>query len=477
MLYFSVTALELAPVVLEKYGFEKWIGLLHKASIPIVIVGITLSSLHHTSLGSLFLVMPARLHELWFTGWLPWLFILSAVGAGIFMVILVTLGYSFLYRRDSDLPMLGGLSKAAAVILGLYLILKLADLWVRGSFTALISGEWEAGFFWTEIVLAAVLPIVLVAIPKSRKSAVGLALAATSAVSGLVLNRLNVGVTGLLRTADAGYFPTLSEVGLSLGVIAMAGLALLFLVENFCVFEDAPARRLLEPGTNGVGESGLLGRALAFAPVSRRARLSLLVVVTASIGIGVFSAQAFEGMPLEQSTVRPPTGVTEARTILLIDGDRDGDGVLFPHEALKTELGGEQSCQKCHHLDLPGDKSSACHRCHSDMQRKTSIFKHESHVAALDDKWSCEKCHDSSRPKNLDNSKACHECHAEDMGLTPPASGRYDFHARSYTDAMHGLCVKCHEELDQKAGETRLAECRACHGDREQSMLMGESNQ
>jgi len=467
MLYFTITILELAPTVLEKYGFEKWIGLLHKFSIPIVIVGITLSSLHHTSLGSLFLVMPARLHPLWFTSWLPVLFILSAVGAGIFMVVLVSLAYSRLYGREVDLPVLTGLSRDAAVFLALYLIAKIADLVLRHQMGLLVSGQWEVGFFLAEVVLGAVLPILLVALPTTRRSLTGLTVASVSAVVGLVLNRLDVGITGLLRTSDVGYFPSLAEISLSLGVIAMAGLVLIYLVENFRVFENTPAKTWLQPSGAEGRSLDRPGRLRSFGSMSSPARISLLVVISASVAMATFSSEAVEGMELERSPVRPPLGVTQARTALLINGDRDDDGVLFPHQMLIEKLGGEASCAKCHHLSLPGDESSPCYRCHRDMNRKTSIFDHSVHVAKLQGKWSCDQCHDPSQPKNLANSKPCHECHADDMALAPPETGRFDFWARSYADAMHGLCVKCHEEQDQESGRTRLATCRTCHGNHE----------
>jgi Ni/Fe-hydrogenase subunit HybB-like protein len=155
MLYFSVTAFEVAPTILEKHGLGKLASLLHRVTLPVVILGITLSSLHHTSLGSLFLVTPVRLHTLWFTSWLPWLFIVSAVGSGIFMVVLVTLAYGRLYRRPVDVPMLGTLGGAGAVILALYLTAKGVDLGIRGEAAVLLSGQWEVGFFVAELVLGA----------------------------------------------------------------------------------------------------------------------------------------------------------------------------------------------------------------------------------------------------------------------------------------------------------------------------------
>jgi len=462
MLYFSVTALEVAPMVLERFRFPRLVRLFHRVTLPIVIVGITLSTLHHTSLGSLFLVMPARLHALWFTGWLPVLFILSAVGAGIQMVILVCLGYAYFYRRPRNMAVLTGLAKGSAVILGIYLVAKLVDLGVRGQIPTLFSGQWETGFFFAELILGAIVPIGLIARSATRNSVKGLTTASVCAVVGLLLNRANVGITGLVRTADAPYFPTLTELGLSLGVVAMAGLILIYMVENLRIFEDAPAT---DPATAPVDvrEFDNLGRTWAFGLMTARARISLLLVIAVPFAVGLFSGDALYGIDLDESPVRPPLALDETRTVLAVDGNRNHDGVIFKHGEHQKRLGDEASCKRCHHLDLPGDKSSACYACHTDMKRSRSIFDHEHHVARLGDKWSCRECHDTSRPKNRDNAKACHECHDKDMKMEPPPSGRFNFLAPSYMDAMHVLCIRCHREEDEKKGETRRGECVFCH--------------
>ena len=465
MLYFSVTTLEVAPTILEKHKLDRWAKLVHRVTVPLVLLGITLSSLHHTSLGSLFLAMPTRLHPLWFTTWLPWLFIVSAVGSGVFLVVAVTLAYSRLYRRPVDLSMLASLGRAGAIILGLYLAGKLLDLGLRGQFATLVSGEWEVGFFLAELALGAVIPIALMLLPGTRKSPVGLATAAVSAVAGVLLNRLDVGITGLLRSAHMSYFPSLAEFALSLGVFAAAGLAFLYLVENYRIFENTPAREHLAALAAQRLDLDPMGRTRALGPIGGYARVSLIVVLATALALGAFSARALEGAKLEQSPVQAPRGVDTARLVLAINGDRDEDVVFFPHAAHKERGGGPASCVKCHHQSLPHDQASPCYKCHADMALRTSIFDHESHVAHLDDKWSCTKCHFGVGAKNASNAKPCEDCHREDMHLDLSRGERYDYHARSYADAMHGLCVKCHQEQDKTRG-THQAECAFCHTQR-----------
>ncbi len=143
-------------------GGERLAHLLHRAAFWIVTVGITLSSLHHTSLGSLFLVTPQRLHPLWYTPRLPVHFILSAMGAGLMVVVLAKLLHSHWYDREAvfgagtgctgavspekrgeppcvgpDFPMVRQLATLAAGVLAVSLVVKLADLWATGAWRSL----------------------------------------------------------------------------------------------------------------------------------------------------------------------------------------------------------------------------------------------------------------------------------------------------------------------------------------------------
>ena len=463
MLYFTVTLLEVSPMVLETYRFGRVAHWLHKVSLPVVIAGITFSTLHHTSLGSLFLAMPARLNPLWFTPALPVLFFLSAIGGGIMTVVLVSIGYSHFYRRSVDTRVLLGLARGSAVILCIYLIVKLVDLAVRGQLGLLVSGQWESGFFWAELLLGALIPIGLVAFAHKRNSLPILVAAAALAVVGLVLNRLNVGITGLVRKADVSYFPSLAEVSLSLGLFAMAGLAFLFMVENFPVFEGTPARQWVGPIDEAEFRGGPGRSWTCHGTMIGPARVMLVITLAFPLAVGLFARDALHGIPLVKEPVHVPLGMDAARTVLEIDGNRNGIGVLFKHQLHQEKWGGKDSCRKCHHLDLPGNASPSCSLCHTDIRQPTSIFNHELHVAVLRDKWSCMKCHAEGQPKTLASSKACCECHAQDMRMEPPPAGPRDFHARGYLDAMHGLCIPCHAEQDNKTGKLKTAQCAFCH--------------
>jgi hypothetical protein len=83
MLYTTVLMLEFIPVFFERFGWRKALRRIRAISVPLVIVGVILSTLHQSSLGSLYLIVPEKLHPLWYTPLLPVLFFISAIrGAG-----------------------------------------------------------------------------------------------------------------------------------------------------------------------------------------------------------------------------------------------------------------------------------------------------------------------------------------------------------------------------------------------------------
>lgn len=475
MLYFTVTILETAPMILEKYKLTKIVNLFHKVSIPIVITGITLSSLHHTSLGSLFLVMPARLHELWFTTGLPVLFFFSAVGAGMMTVIFVSLAYSYFFNKKENMSVLTPLAKISAWILGFYLVLKIGDLVLRNVLGALFTGSFESVYFILEILFGVLIPITLVGIPAVRNKPSGLAVISIFAMVGLVLNRMNVGIIGLLRSADVGYFPTLTEFSLSFGIIAAAVLVLIYIVEHFDIVEKGEEKHPVQEEAPGVVDR--LSRAWSHGVVSDRVRITLLIVITLPVAFGLFSAQAFTGAALIHTPVEAPRGADNARKVLKINGNANETFVLFNHARHQEVFEGGHSCVLCHHASLPDDNSSSCYLCHTDMFQAQSIFDHDAHQMKLGDKWSCVECHDPALPKNRKNAALCVMCHESYSSFDCKEDGATHYMADSYMDAMHGLCIECHTRTGEETGLSEMGECAFCHKEKIHSGTDAGSNE
>ena len=238
MLYTAVLALEFSPVVFEKLRLERPRHILHAIAVPLVIVGVLLSTLHQSSLGSLFLIMPEKLHPLWYTPFLPVFFFISALGVGLAMVIFEShlSGRAFGKRLEVDL--LADLARVIVVVESIYLIWRLEDLASRGALAFAWSGTLPAWLFLTEIVLGSAAPIALFVMPRLRTSPRWLFLGASLTVIGFVLNRLNVSITGIEAGTGVRYFPTWMEVSVTMMIVAV-GMAFFGLaVKHLPIFES-----------------------------------------------------------------------------------------------------------------------------------------------------------------------------------------------------------------------------------------------
>ena len=133
MLYLTVLALEFSPAVLERFQLHNPLRVVKAATIPLVITGVMLSTLHQSSLGSLYLIVPEKLHPYWYSPLLPVFFFISAVGVGMAMVIFESNLSSRAFGREIEMPLLEVLGRAMAVVLAIYGLLKFQDLWGRGA--------------------------------------------------------------------------------------------------------------------------------------------------------------------------------------------------------------------------------------------------------------------------------------------------------------------------------------------------------
>jgi Ni/Fe-hydrogenase subunit HybB-like protein len=248
MSYLTVLAIEFAPVVLENFPkLQKVAHLIHKFIMPFVILGVVLSTLHQSSLGSLMLIEPTKLHPLWWTPILPILFFASAISVGISMIILESSLSSRYFQRGLETHLLAKLAKALPITLGVYLVIKIVDLAVAGDFGYLFSSGLMSVLFWAEILIGVITPMVWFSIEKNRTTPNGLLTGAVITLLGLILNRFNVSWFGITHPdplfympsfmGHVDYFPTIPEVAVSIGIFSAGIMAFGLLAKYFPVFE------------------------------------------------------------------------------------------------------------------------------------------------------------------------------------------------------------------------------------------------
>jgi Ni/Fe-hydrogenase subunit HybB-like protein len=246
-LYSTVLFLEFLPIVFERFGLHKPIEWIHRISVPMMILGVLLSTLHQSSLGTLFLIVPEKLYPLWYTPVLPLLFFVSAIAVGLAMTIFESWHSARAFGRALELPLLASIGRVLAVAMSVYLWIRFLDLLHRDAFGLLLRNRTETWLFLLEIALG-VVPTALLYQARIRRSPAALYVCAVMVVFGFIANRLNVGITGLEAGSGTHYIPKWSEVAVTLSLVAIGFAIFRVIGQYFPVFEahstePAPATR------------------------------------------------------------------------------------------------------------------------------------------------------------------------------------------------------------------------------------------
>jgi Ni/Fe-hydrogenase subunit HybB-like protein len=237
-LYTTVLSLEFAPVVFERLRWRRPLKLLRAVMIPLVILGVLLSTLHQSSLGSLYLIVPSKLHPLWYTPLLPVFFFFSALMVGLAMTIFESWHSSKAFGRQLELPLLSGLARTLAVLIAAYLAMRFLDLARRGVLGLLFEPGTERFYFGLEIALL-VIAMLLLFRRRVRSSPRALYISSVLTIFGFVTNRLNVSVTGMEAASGVSYIPKWTEIVVTLAIVA-AGFAIFYLAGRYLpIFEEA----------------------------------------------------------------------------------------------------------------------------------------------------------------------------------------------------------------------------------------------
>jgi Ni/Fe-hydrogenase subunit HybB-like protein len=247
MLYLTVLALEFSPMLFERFRMQRALRIIHSVTIPLVIVGVLLSTLHQSSLGSLYLIVPSKLHPYWYSPLLPVFFYVSAIGTGLAMVIFESNLSARAFGREIEMPLLAVLGKAMAVVLLFYGVMRFQDLWDRGALAFLREPSTETILLVLEVLIGLALPIPLLFLRRIREDREGLFAAAVLVITGFLLNRLNVSITGMEASSHTHYFPRWTEVAVTLSIVDVGFLLFALAVRYFGVFEpvgsQVPTRR------------------------------------------------------------------------------------------------------------------------------------------------------------------------------------------------------------------------------------------
>jgi len=255
MLYLTVLYIEFAPIVCERFiGRVNLPGKLARLNDPVdivlrladhvlgkvmfvfIIAGVVLSCLHQSSLGTMMLIAPYKLHPLYWSPLLPLLFLTSAIAVGFPVVILESMLAGRAFDRKPEMHILTPLAGMAPYLLGTYVVLRIADMLYRGSYVFLFDGSPASIMLWIEFGLLTIVPLFMFMSRDVRRSPLALFIAATMYILGVLLNRCTVFFIAYRPPyAERAYVPAIGEFALTIGLVATIVFAYRALVTLFPV--------------------------------------------------------------------------------------------------------------------------------------------------------------------------------------------------------------------------------------------------
>ncbi len=253
--YLGVLALEFSSIALGKFKWlRKPVKFLKKGYIVLVILGVLISTLHQSSLGTLYELVPQKLHPLWYSELLPYYFFFTAIGAGLSMTVVE----SYLSWRgmghEAPLPVLANLIRGLVVIQLTFFVAMFEGLVVSHKLGYLVNGSFESGMWWLEMALWVFIPTIIAFRKKWMLTRFGVFAAGFSGMLGFLMNRLNVSMTAFQWSAKVKYIPTWQEVSVTASFVVVSFIIFAYAVKYFKLFheEDDPFESIEDSAVKAV---------------------------------------------------------------------------------------------------------------------------------------------------------------------------------------------------------------------------------
>lgn len=239
MAYTTVLFLEFLSPVCEKFGYHMPLRVLRWLEMPLVIAAASISTLHQSSLGTFFLIAVDKLHNLWYNPLLPLQFWMSAIFTGISIIILeATMVHRYLGQPDES-ELLEVLTKILPWVLGAYLTVKFAAMAFL-SHGPLFDRPVLLILFLVEIIVGIIIPMLMFIKEDNREDSRMQLRGASMVIFGVVLNRFNVSMFGMIQPDQVVYFPSIIESLVTIGIIAGHILFFVLIAKYFPIFEHHP---------------------------------------------------------------------------------------------------------------------------------------------------------------------------------------------------------------------------------------------
>ena len=240
MIYLAILAVEFAPTFFDGVKMPRLAALARRFMVPVVILGVVISTIHQGSLGALLLIQPAKLFPLWWTPLLPVLFFLSSIPIGLAMVIFESSLSSRYFHRGLEIHLLDKLARAIPIALAVYLLARFVQLGVSGNLLYLFTSGRMSALFWAEILIGVIIPLVVFSVKRMRQNPTALLAGAVTLLLGMILNRFNVSWLGIHRLTNVSYAPSVMELSISAAIFSFGIFAFGLAARYLPLFEDHP---------------------------------------------------------------------------------------------------------------------------------------------------------------------------------------------------------------------------------------------
>ena len=227
-------------MVCEKFGFHVPLRLLRAIEMPLIVLGAAIATLHQSTIGTFFLIAVDKLHNLWYNPILPLLFWTSAIFTGMCIIIIEAVMVHRYLDQPDETELLATLTRIIPWFLGIYLCLKVFAL-VFLSARPLFDRPVLTTLFAAEMILGVIVPLILFMGKRIRtNSSLQLRAASMVVFFGLVLNRFNVSMFGMIQANQQIYYPSFLESVVTVGIIAAHILFFAVVARYFPIFEHHP---------------------------------------------------------------------------------------------------------------------------------------------------------------------------------------------------------------------------------------------
>jgi len=240
--YVVVLWIEFSPAFLDRLGLSGLRKKLRRYMFIFIALGVVLPIMHQSSLGSLLLVMGSQLSPLWYSTWLPLLFLLSAIAMGYAVVILESTLVTNNFSLPSEQKLLSKLSPVVAGLLIAFLLLRFGDIGSRGQLGLMLAGDLNSLMFLLETALFAI-PAFILASPRHRTNQRLMFLSAVLLLAAGSLYRIDAYLVAYNPGHGWVYFPSVPELAVTIGVIALEIMLYLIFIKKLPVLPHPMAAK------------------------------------------------------------------------------------------------------------------------------------------------------------------------------------------------------------------------------------------